>query len=107
MFGLVCLLCALSFVLIVLSLIYDRSARRHRKRAEMYRKQIEELQIERAIEKGEAFAFSYQHTRSVLDADKQKALIEVLAKSIEIETKGIGVNHEGECVGRFTWNKRK
>lgn len=45
MFGLVILFCIPLFLMMAASY---RSACRHAKRAEMYRKQIEELQIERA-----------------------------------------------------------
>ena len=104
MFGLTALFWMACLLLVVMA---NRSARRHHKRAEMYRRQIEELQIERAIEKGKSFGFSYQRTMPALDTDKQKALIEVLARSIEVESKSVGVNHEGECVGRFLWNRKK
>lgn len=46
MFGLVCLLWVLSCFFAGLSFVHGRSACRHAKRAEVYRKQIEELQVE-------------------------------------------------------------
>ena len=48
MFGLICFLWVLSCGFAGLSFVYGRSACRHKKRAELYRKQIEELQIESA-----------------------------------------------------------
>ena len=111
MFGLTVLFWMACLLMVVVA---NRSACRHRKRAEAYRKQIEELQIERSDllvalsrAKRESTFLEIQGTVIPFGSDKQKALIDMIAKSIEMETKGIGVSHEGECVGAFMWNKRK